>query len=69
MKEYVYALVNEITGLDLVRTTQAKSMADAKQKISQLAGCFGKSTRVISIELAAQPELPLPRKKEAYQRR
>lgn len=49
-QEYLYAIANEVTGLELVRTVWAYSLAEARSKVETLARCFGKSTQVIHIE-------------------
>jgi hypothetical protein len=63
MKEYLYAIANEVTGMELVRSIYAKSLTDAEAKVKKLAYCFGKSTEVVGVELANQPDLPLKRKR------
>lgn len=49
-QEYLYAIANEVTGLELVRTVWAYSLAEARGKVETLARCFGKSTQVIHVE-------------------
>jgi hypothetical protein len=56
---YTYTIRNPITGLHLTRDVWAKTMADARSKVSLIAFNFGKSTRVVKVEQAAAPELPL----------
>lgn len=51
-REYFYAIANEVTGLDLVRSIWAIDLADAKAQARAKAKLFGRSTKVVSVEKA-----------------
>jgi hypothetical protein len=58
-KEFLYALANEVTGMDLVRSVWAKNIGDARNKVDNIARCFGKTTVIIGVEEVNAPQLKL----------
>lgn len=51
-REYFYAIANEVSGLDLVRSIWAIDLAEAKKIAKAKARLFGPHTKVVSVEKA-----------------
>ena len=62
-KEYVYAIANEMSGMDHAGSIWAVNQKEAATEAKRLARCFGPTTIVLSVELAKQLKLPLERRK------
>jgi hypothetical protein len=52
LEEYIYAIANPVTGMELVRSTWAYSLQEATRQTENIARCFGKSTEVVHVERA-----------------